>query len=87
MNNLSVAPTNNQNQKSYNFKQMDNNPNAPNPTMPGNLRGTFNNNIQNNFVNGSISSNEPSQDSNNPDTPATAQVQFLDINQLLYFRI
>lgn len=80
MNNLSAAPVNNQIQRSYNFKQMDHNNSAGSstPAMSGNLRGSFNNNnMPNNSVNGSNPTSETNQNSNNSNSPATAQVFFL----------
>jgi hypothetical protein len=73
MNNLQNAS--NQNARIYNFKQMEpNHPIAVNPRMIGNLRGTFNNNLQSNLINSSIPNQDSSQESNNTTSPANTQV-------------
>ncbi len=77
MNNFAAVSTNNQDQRSYKFKQMD--PNiqmASNPLMSGNLRGSLNTNLQNNLVNGSNPTDGANQESNISNSPATAQVFF-----------
>lgn len=74
-----LTNTNINNPGSYNFKQMDKtNHVGQNPSMPGNLRGTFNSNLnmQNNIVNSSNANDDLSQETNNTSSPATAQVFF-----------
>jgi len=73
MNNL--ENDSNQNARIYNFKQMDpNHPIASNTPMIGNLRGTFNNNLQSNLMNSSIPNQDSSQESNYTSSPANTKV-------------